>query len=230
MIELYMWPTGNGKKITIMLEECKLAYEAYPVNIGKGDQFTPEFTRLSPNNKIPAIVDHAVEGEPVILFESGAILQYLAEKTGRFLPQEDRAKFQVLQWLNWQMGGLGPMAGQAHHFLRYAPQKFDYAIHRYKTEVSRLYTVLNTQLAKQNFVAGDYSIADIAIWPWVARHEWQEQDLNNYPELLRWFKAVESRAAVQRAMEIGKDWVDFSLQMSTEDRKRLFHIREQDLR
>lgn len=225
-----MWPTGNGKKITIMLEECELPYEAYPIHIGKGDQFTPAFTRLSPNNKIPAIVDHDVDGAPMVLFESGAILQYLAEKTGRFLPADTRGKYQVLQWLHWQIGGLGPMAGQAHHFLRYAPQKIEYAMHRYRTEVARLYKVLDTQLEKQAFVAGDYSIADIAIWPWIARYEWQEQNLADFPSVERWFHAVEQRPAVQRALEVGKDWADFSTQMSDEDKKRLFNIRDQDLR
>ncbi|MDC0598856.1 glutathione binding-like protein [Gammaproteobacteria bacterium] len=229
MIELYMWPTGNGKKMTIMLEECELEYKAIPINIGKGDQFTAEFTRLSPNNKMPAIIDYDVDGEPITMFESGAILQYLAEKTGKFLPQETRKKFQVLQWLHWQMGGFGPMAGQAHHFLRYAPQKVEYAMSRYKTEVSRLYTVLNTQLENREFVADAYSIADIAIWPWVARYEWQEQDLNDFPEVKRWFENIEQRPAVQRALEVGKDWADFSAQMSDADKKKLFGLRDKDL-
>jgi GSH-dependent disulfide-bond oxidoreductase len=229
LIDLYMWPTGNGKKMTIMLEECGLEYQAIPINIGKGDQFTPEFTRLSPNNKMPAIVDNDVIGDPIVIFESGAILEYLAEKTGKFLPTDTRQKFQVLQWLHWQMGGFGPMAGQAHHFLRYAPQKVEYAMNRYKTEVIRLYHVLNSQLKGQDFVAGDYSIADIAIWPWVSRHEWQEQDLNDYVEVKRWFENIGERPAVQKAMDVGKDWADFSLQMSDKDKKKLFGLRDEDL-
>lgn len=229
MIDLYMWPTGNGKKISIMLEECELDYQAIAINIGQGDQYTPEFSKLSPNNKMPAIVDHDVDGDPIIMFESGAILQYLAEKTGKFLPHETRAKYQVLQWLHWQIGGLGPMAGQAHHFLRYAPQKVEYAMARYKTEVTRLYHVLDKQLSGKDYIAGDYSIADIAAWPWVARYEWQEQDLNDYPDIKRWFEIFEARPAVQKALKVGADWADFSVQMSDEDKKKLFGLRDQDL-
>lgn len=210
MIELFMWPTGNGRKITIMLEECNLEYQAKPINISKGDQFSTEFSKLSPNNKMPAIIDHDVKGDPVTMFESGAILQYLAEKTGLLLPQETRSKYQVLQWLHWQIGGFGPMAGQAHHFLRYAPQKVEYAMQRYKTEVSRLYQVLNTRLNGRDFIANEYSIADIAIWPWVFRHEWQEQDLADYPEVQRWFSNIGERPAVQRALGVGADWINMS--------------------
>ncbi len=212
-----------------MLEECKLEYRAIPINIGKGDQFSPEFSKISPNNKMPAIVDNDVKGDPIVMFESGAILQYLAEKTGKFLPVETRAKYQVLQWLHWQIGGLGPMAGQAHHFLRYAPKKIEYAMNRYKNEVDRLYFVLNRQLSGKDYVAGEYSIADIAIWPWVARYEWQEQNLGDYPDIQRWFANIESRPAVQKALHVGKEWGNFSAQMTNEDKKILFGLGEGDL-
>ena len=162
MIDAYIWPTGNGKKITIMLEECGLEYRAIPVNINKGDQFKPEFEALSPNNKMPAIVDHDAKGGQIAMFESGAILQYLGEKTGKLLPTDLHGKYYVLQWVYWQIGGLGPMAGQAHHFLRYAPEKIEYPMHRFRTEVARLYTVMDKQLGKYEYLASEYSIADIA--------------------------------------------------------------------
>src|SRR6476620_9572415 len=165
MIDLYFWPTGNGKKISIMLEETGLPYRIIPVNINKGDQFTPEYDAINPNNKMPAIVDPDAGGGPIVIFESGAILQYLAEKTGKLLPTDLHGKYRVLQWVYWQVGGLGPMAGQAHHFLRYSPQKVEYAMHRFQTEVARLYKVLDTQLGKSEYIAGEYSIADIAAWP-----------------------------------------------------------------
>lgn len=227
MIDLYMWPTGNGKKITIMLEECELQYRAIPVHIGKGDQFTPEFTLLNPNQKMPVIVEHDnSDGKPLVVFESGAILQYLAEKTGRFLPADVRGKYQVLQWLNWQMGGFGPMAGQAHYFLRYASEKVPHAMERFRKEVTRLYTVLNSVLDKNEFVAGTYSIADIAIWPWAARHEWQEQKLEDYPAVKRWFDTIAARPAVIKAVEVGSQWGDFATQMSDEDKQRLFQLQQ----
>lgn len=229
MIDVYFWPTGNGRKITIMLEECGLAYRVVPVNIFKGDQFRPEYEAINPNNKMPAIVDHDVEGEPIVVFESGAILQYLAEKTGKLLPRDTRGKYRVLQWVYWQVAGLGPMAGQAHHFLRYAPQKVEYAMHRYRTEVTRLYKVMDRQLGRYEYLAGDYSIADIAAWPWVVRYEWQGQDLNDFPNVKRWFEAVGSRPAVQRGASVGNDWASDSTVMSDEDRKRLFNLHDEDL-
>lgn len=229
MIDVYFWPTGNGRKITIMLEECGLAYRVVPVNIFKGDQFRPEYEAINPNNKMPAIVDHDVEGEPIVVFESGAILQYLAEKTGKLLPRDTRGKYRVLQWVYWQVAGLGPMAGQAHHFLRYAPQKVEYAMHRYRTEVTRLYKVMDRQLGRYEYLAGDYSIADIAAWPWVVRYEWQGQDLNDFPNVKRWFEAVGARPAVQRGAQVGQDWTSASQPMSDEDRKRLFNLRDEDV-
>ncbi|MGB4116751.1 MAG: glutathione S-transferase N-terminal domain-containing protein [Polaromonas sp.] len=208
MIDLYYWPTPNGWKISIMLEECGLPYNFMPVNIGKGEQFAPEFLAISPNNRMPAIVDHAPAdgGAPVAVFESGAILQYLAEKTGRFLPSDLRGRYQTLQWLMWQMGGLGPMAGQNGHFLLYAPEKIAYAIDRYGKEVDRLYGVLNTQLgATQAYVAGsDYSIADMAIFPWVRTHKAQQVDLTKFAHVERWYNALFERPAVKRGLDVGK--------------------------
>jgi GST-like protein len=228
MLDLYFWPTGNGKKITILLEECGLEYRVIPVNIGKGDQFTPEFEAISPNNKMPAIVDRDVQGKPIVIFESGAILQYLAEKTGKLMPQDIRGKYRVVQWLYWQVGGLGPMGGQAHFFLRYAPQKVPFAMDRFRGEVARLYAVLDKQLAWTEYLAGEYSIADIASWPWVARWEWQEQNLDVFPNIRRWFDAIGARPAVKRALAVGADWANFNQQMSEEDSKRLFNLRDQD--
>ena len=230
MFDLYFWPTGNGKKISIMLEECGLPYNVIPVNIGKGDQFTPEYEALSPNNKMPALVDHDAPGGPLSIFESGAILQYLAEKTGRFLPHDTAGRFRVLQWVYWQVGGLGPNAGQAHHFLRYSPQKIEYAMHRFRAEVARLYKVMDKQLGRHAYLSGDdYSIADIASRPWVVRHDWQEQDLNTFPNVKRWFAAVGARPAVIRGAELGKDLQNFTQAMSDAERKRLFNLRDQDL-
>jgi GST-like protein len=203
MIDLYYWTTPNGHKITMFLEEAGTPYTIHPINISKGDQFTPEFLRIAPNNRIPAIVDHAPAdgGEPVSVFESGAILLYLAEKTGKFIPADLRGRVDVLQWLFWQMGGLGPMAGQNHHFNVYAPEKLPYAIDRYVRETGRLYGVLNKRLADREFVAGDYSIADMACYPWVVPHERQKQDLNDFPHLKRWFDTIALRPATQRAYE-----------------------------
>ncbi|MEH1920853.1 glutathione binding-like protein [Nostoc sp.] len=203
MIELYYWTTPNGHKITIFLEEVGLPYTIIPVNIGAGDQFKPEFLKVSPNNRIPAIVDHepADGGAPISVFESGAILLYLAEKTGKLIPQDIRHRTQVLEWLFWQMAGLGPMAGQNHHFSGYAPEKIEYAINRYVNETGRLYAVLNKQLADREFVAGDYSIADIAAYPWIVPHERQSQNLEDFPHVKRWFETVKARPATIRAYE-----------------------------
>ncbi len=206
MIDLYYWTTPNGHKITIFLEEADLDYTIKPIHIGKGDQFDPAFLKISPNNRIPAIVDHepADGGEPLSLFESGAILQYLAEKTGQFLPQGVRDRANVMQWLYWQMGGLGPMLGQNHHFGTYAPEKIPYAINRYVKETERLYGVLDTQLDGQEFIAGDYSIADMACYPWIVPHQTQQQNLEDFPHLKRWFEAIQARPAVQRAYAIAE--------------------------
>ena len=227
MIDVFFWPTGNGKKITIMLEEVGLEYRIIPINIGKGDQHTPEFLAISPNNKMPAIIDHDVEGDPITMFESGAILVYLAEKTGKLLPTDTRGRFRVLQWVFWQVGGLGPMAGQAHYFLKYAPQKNAEGMERFRNETARLYGVMDRQLGKEEFLAGDYSIADIAAWPWVFRHDWQEQDLDDFPNVRRWFDAVGERPAVARGAEVGADLVDRSVQMSDEEKKLLFGLTEE---
>lgn len=205
MIDLHYWPTPNGHKITIFLEEAGLAYTIKPVDIGKGEQFRPEFLRISPNNRMPAIVDHAPidGGGPLSVFESGAILLYLAEKTGQFLPADLRGRTQVLEWLFWQMGGLGPMAGQNHHFTQYAPEKIPYAIERYQRETERLYGVLDRRLADRAFIADAYSIADMAAYPWVVPHKRQGQDLDTFPNVKRWFETIRARAAVVRAYEIG---------------------------
>lgn len=207
MIELYYWPTPNGWKITIMLEETGLPYEVKPVNIGRGEQFQPAFLAISPNNRMPAIVDTAPDdgGTPVSVFESGAILQYLGRKTGQFYPSAERERVEVEQWLFWQMGGLGPMAGQAHHFRQYAPEKIDYGINRYTNEVNRLYGVMNKRLADREFLAGAYSIADMAAWPWVVPYKNQGQDLEDFPHLKRWFEAIQARPAVQKGFAIGKE-------------------------
>ena len=204
MIDIYSWPTPNGHKIHIMLEECGLPYKAHAIDIGRGDQFQAEFLRISPNNKIPALTDsHGPDGQPISLFESGAILLYLASKTGRFLPKSDRAKFEVLQWLMFQMGGVGPMLGQAHHFRMYAPEKIGYAIDRYSNEAKRLYGVIDAQLARHAFIAGDeYSIADIAIFPWLRSWENQGIVLADYPHLQVWFETIAARPAVQRGVKV----------------------------
>jgi GST-like protein len=201
MIDLYYWTTPNGHKLTMFLEETGLPYRLIPINIGKGEQFAPEFLAIAPNNRIPALVDHepADGGAPVSLFESGAMLLYLADKTGKFIPSDIRGRAEVLQWLFWQMGGLGPMAGQNHHFNRYAPEKLPYAIERYVKETNRLYGVLNKRLADRDFVAGDYSIADMASYPWIVPHEAQGQNLDDFPHLKRWFEAIKARPGTQRA-------------------------------
>ena len=205
-IDLYYWPTPNGFKITIMLEECGLPYAIKPVNIGKGDQFKPEFLAIAPNNRMPAIVDpDGPGGKPISIFESGAILQYLGRKTGRFYPSEERARVEVDQWLFWQMGGLGPMAGQCHHFRNYAPEKIPYGIDRYTNEVNRLYGVLNKRLADRDFIAGDYSIADMASFPWVRPYKNQGQDIAEFPNLDRWFKRMHERPAVAKGCKVGEE-------------------------
>lgn len=202
MIDLYYWITPNGHKITLFLEEAGLPYTIFPVDISKNEQFEPSFLSIAPNNRIPAIVDHAPAdgGEPISLFESGAILLYLAEKTGRFIAQDLRGRQETLQWLFWQMGGLGPMAGQNHHFNRFAAEKIPYAINRYMSETARLYSVLDKRLADRVFVAGnEYSIADMAIYPWIARHTWQDQKLEDFPNIKRWYDSITGREATQRA-------------------------------
>jgi GST-like protein len=225
MIELFYWPTPNGHKVTIFLEESGLDYEIRPVNIGAGDQFKPDFLKIAPNNRMPAIVDHDPLDHqgPLALFESGAILEYLGEKTGEFLPTERRRKFAVLQWLYWQMGGLGPMAGQNHHFAQYAPEKIPYAIERYVKETNRLYGVLDRQLQQTGaYVAGDYSIADMACYPWIVPYKNQGQDLDDFPHLKRWFETIRERPAVKRAYEIGPRYRPENARMSDDDKKVLF--------
>lgn len=203
MITLYTWGTPNGRKVSIMLEECGLHYVVQAIDISRRDQFTPGFVAINPNSKIPALTDSdGPDGAPITLFESGAILIYLAAKTGRFLPADVRGKYVALQWLMFQMGGVGPMFGQAHHFLRFAPEKIPYAMQRYKNETARLYGVLDERLGESEFLAGEYSIADIATYPWVARHDWQEIDLAAYPNLARWFAAISARPAVVRGMQV----------------------------
>jgi len=201
MIDLYYWTTPNGHKVTILLEETGLPYRIVPIHIGKGEQFAPDFLAIAPNNRIPAIVDHAPAdgGGPLSLFESGAILQYLAEKSGSFLPADLRGRAETMQWLFWQMGGLGPMAGQNHHFVQYAPERIPYAMERYIKETNRLYGVLNKRLADREYIAGAYSIADMASYPWIVPHERQQQNMADFPHLKRWFDAIAARPAVQRA-------------------------------
>ena len=223
MIDLHYWTTPNGHKITIFLEESGLAYRIVPVDIGKGEQFAPEFLTIAPNNRIPAIVDHAPAdgGAPLGLFESGAILQYLAEKTGKFLPADLRGRFETMQWLFWQMAGLGPMAGQNHHFSHYAPERIAYATERYVRETNRLYGVLNKRLADREFVAGDYSIADMACYPWIVPYERQGQNLADFPHLARWFAAIAARPAVVRAYARAAE-INQQSTVTEESRKILF--------
>ncbi len=205
MIDLYYWPTPNGWKISIMLEEVGLPYNLIPVNIGAGDQFKPDFLKISPNNRMPAIVDHEAEGGPLSVFESGAILVYLAEKTGKFMPSDVRGRFEVQQWLFWQMGGLGPMAGQLGHFKIYAPEKLPYAITRYTNEYNRLLGVLDRRLADRSYLAGDYSIADIASWPWVRAYQNFEMYLDDFPNVKRWFETIGERPAVRKGVDLGRE-------------------------
>ena len=203
MIDLYTWSTPNGRKVSIMLEETGLPYAVHPVDIGKGAQFAPEFVGITPNSKIPAIVDYdGPDGKPFKLFESGAILLYLAEKTGSLVPRAARARFEAIQWLMFQMGGVGPMFGQVHHFLRAAPQPVPYAIERYSMETRRLYGVMDRHLAHHEWLASEYTVADIATYPWVARHEWHKVDLAEFLHVARWFGAIGARPAVQRGMKV----------------------------
>jgi GST-like protein len=199
MIDLYTWSTPNGRKVSIMLEECGLSYRAHAVNITKDEQFKPDFLKISPNNRIPAIIDRD-NGRS--LFESGAILLYLAEKTGKFWPQDPDRRWQTVEWLMWQMGGIGPMIGQVHHFVRNNKGKAPYAEERYVKETHRLYGVLDKRLAEHEYVAGVYSIADMAIWPWISRFEWHTVDLNQYANVARWYKAIAARPAVVRGYDV----------------------------
>jgi GST-like protein len=203
VIDLYTWSTPNGRKVSIMLEECALPYRVHPINIGKGEQFAPEFLALNPNNRIPAIVDsEGPDGKPLPLFESGAILIYLAEKTGKLMPRDPRTRLIALQWLMFQMGGVGPMFGQAHHFIRNAKEQVPYAIKRYTEETRRLYGVLQKRLSEAEYLADEYSIADIATFPWVARFEWHKVDLADFPAVKRWFDQINARRAVQKGMAV----------------------------
>lgn len=224
MIDLYFWPTPNGYKITIFCEEVGLPYRLIPVNIGAGDQFKPDFLRISPNNRMPAIVDpDGPGGKPISVFESGAILIYLAEKTGQYLPSEGAARYDVLQWLMWQMGGWGPMLGQNHHFRMYAPEKLPYAVDRYTNEAKRLYNVLDSTLADHEYMAHEYSIADMATFPWALSYKRQGIDLEEYPHVHRWFDLMKSRPAVYKAVEVGKEMRrDLAAGMTSETRSVLF--------
>ena len=210
MIDLYFWMTPNGYKVTIMLEELGWKYNVIPVNIGKGDQFKPDFLKISPNNRMPALVDHdGPGGKPISVFESGAMLMYLAEKAGfQFMPQDMRHRYDVIQWLMFQMASVGPMLGQAHHFRRYAPEKIEYAVDRYTNEARRIYGVIDKRAGEAPYLAGEYSIADMATYPWLRTHNWQGQDLNDFPNLKRWYDSIEARPAVQRGLAVMKDEVE----------------------
>lgn len=225
MIDLYYWPTPNGHKVAMFLEEAALPYKIVAVNIGKGDQFKADFLAISPNNRMPAIVDHEPVdgGAPISIFESGAILLYLAEKTGLYMPADLRGRTQVAEWLFWQVAGLGPMAGQNHHFARYAPEKIPYAIDRYVKETNRLYGVLDKRLADHEFVAGAYSIADMAAYPWVVPHESQGQSLADFPNVKRWFESIKRRPATVRAYELAPTVNSaYGQPMNAETHKTLF--------
>jgi GST-like protein len=203
MIDLYTWTTPNGRKISIMLEELGLPYRVHAINIGKDDQFKPDYVKINPNSKIPSIVDpDGPDGKPISMMESGAILVYLADKTGKLLAKSGRPRYDALQWLMFQMGGVGPMFGQVHHFLRAAKEPVPYAIERYGKETKRLYGVLDNRLKDSSYLAGDYSIADIATYPWVARHEWHKTDLSDFPHVKRWYDAISARPAVQKGMNV----------------------------
>jgi GST-like protein len=233
MIDFYYWPTPNGWKVSIMLEECGLDYEVHPVHIGRGDQFKPEFLAISPNNRIPALVDYDAAGDAegngngkeLAIFESGAMLVYLAEKTGCLIPADTHGRFDVLQWVFWQVGGLGPMAGQLGHFRNYIDTRIDYAVERYSKEYNRLLGVLDRQLAGRDFICGEYSIADIASWPWIRSHERLGQPLDEFPHVQRWFDAIAARPAVERGCNLGSEWWSSSKsddKLDEESRKRLF--------
>lgn len=231
-IELYYWPTPNGWKVSIFLEETELPYEVCPVNIGAGDQFEEKFLRISPNNKMPAIIDpEGPDGESISIFESGAILIYLANKTGSLFPQETRERYRVLEWLMFQMGSVGPMLGQAHHFRQYAPDDIPYAVERYTNEAARIYGVVDRRLSESEYIAGEeYTIADIAIFPWLVSHERQGQKLDDYPNLARWYRKIESRPAVQRGLDVGKELRKPVEEMSDEERESLFGKRQYEKR
>ncbi|MBT4016924.1 MAG: thiol:disulfide oxidoreductase [Alphaproteobacteria bacterium] len=222
MIDLWYAPTPNGWKISIMLEECELPYRVIPLSLGAGDQFKPEFLAISPNNRMPAIVDHDVAGEPQSIFESGAILIYLAEKTGKFLSTEPKARWEALQWLFWQIGGFGPMAGQLSHFVNYAEGEHDYALNRYANEYDRLLTVMDGWLEGREFLAGDYSIADMAIWPWLLPYKRFEQPLDHLPNVRRWHDTMKVRPACRKGVEVGKEERTFGKPMTDEARKIMF--------
>lgn len=222
MIDLYFWYTPNGQKIAIMLEECGLPYNLIAVNLSRGEQFTPEFLAINPNNRIPAIVDHTVAGEPLSIFESGAILQYLAEKTGKFWPQDPRHKAEVNQWLFWQVGGLGPMCGQAHYFILFSESPNPVAIERYVKEVNRLYGVMNERLADRDYLVREFSIADIACFPWVAAHQIQQQDLNHFPHLQAWFERMQARPGIQQGLKVGAELQQQNLPVTDAVRRTLF--------
>jgi GST-like protein len=206
MIDIFFWPTPNGYKITVMCEEVGLKYNVIPINIGAGDQFKPEFLKISPNNRMPAIVDHdGPSGKPIAIFESGAIMMYLAEKTGKLMPSDPRGKYNVIQWLMFQMASVGPMLGQAHHFRVYAPEKLEYAINRYTNEAKRIYNVIDKQLGETPYIAGEYSIADIAIYPWLVPHNMQGQNLDDFPNLKKWYEGLRARPAVQAGFAVMSD-------------------------
>ena len=223
MLDVYFWTTPNGYKVLMFLEEVGLNYRIKPINISKGEQFDESFLAISPNNRIPALVDHAPldGGAPISIFESGAILEYLADKSGRFLPGEPRPRFEVLQWLYWQVGGLGPMAGQNHHFTQYAPEPIPYAIERYVSETARLYSVMDKRLADRAFMAGDYSIADMAIYPWIVPHKRQRQDLDDFANVKRWYQAIAHRPGTVRAYAKGRS-INTAPTVTEEARKFLF--------
>lgn len=228
-VDLYYWPTPNGWKISIMLEELEESYSVVPVDISAGDQFGPEFLEISPNNKIPAIVDHeGIDGERTAVFESGAILLYLGDKAGSLYPRERSRRNVVNQWLMFQMGSVGPMLGQAHHFRQYAPERIDYAYNRYTDEASRIYGVMDGHLRGNEYFAGEYSIADISILPWVIPHDNQGQDLDDYPHLKRWYELVKNRPAVSRGLDLGKDWKKPTQDMDDRVRETLFSNRRPD--
>ena len=223
MIDLHYWPTPNGWKVSIALEELELPYRVVPVNIGRGEQFQPDFLAISPNNRMPAIVDHDPPGggDPIPVFESGAILLYLAEKTGQLIPGDLRGRKTVLEWLMWQMAGLGPMLGQAHHFRGYAPEKISYAIDRYTNEANRLYGVLDGRLAGRSWICDEYSLADIACWPWIVPHERQGQKLEEFPHVRAWFERMKARPAVQRGFDVGKELRDQAAKGMDEEAKKI---------
>lgn len=226
MIDLYYWPTPNGWKISIMLEELGVEYNIIPVDIGAGDQFKPEFLKISPNNRMPAIVDHDVDGEPITVFESGAILLYLAEKYGKFIPKDIRGRVEVLEWLNWQMGGLGPMMGQVSHFATYAPQLTDndlsYPIERYGNEAHRLLGVIDKRLASRDYLAGEYSIADMAAWPWAISYKFFGFDIEEFPNALKWIGKMYDRPAVMKGRELNSEQRIAAPVLSEETKEKLF--------